>query len=199
MTAKPLRFAILAVLAVSFPVAGFSQALPADCSSATVPAQPVAVSIGGNKFTPKVVKLRNAGGMTYGDDAFDTYRLELKSQDDFSPPLEADFTVLVRKGQALDGKTFRKLAVKDTDKQPAPTKGLPEVQGWALKDRPARNDLSHVSYLASLRLEFGQRKGNTIGGKIYLCVAKGQKTIFDTTPSKEDSSAIGTFEATIEK
>jgi hypothetical protein len=199
MIVNPIRLAILAVLAVLFPGTGFSQALPADCSAATVPAQPLAVSIGGNKFTPKLVKLRNAGGMTYGDEAFDTYRLELKSEDDFSPPLEGDVTVLVRKGQRLDGKVFRKLPVKDTDKQPAPTKGLPEIQGWSLKDRPARNDLSHVSYIGSLRLEFGQRKGNTIGGKIYLCVAKGQKTIFDPTPSKEDSSAIGTFEATIEK
>jgi hypothetical protein len=199
MTAKPLRLAIFAAVAAIFPVAGYSQALPADCSAAKVPAQPVSVSVGGNKFAPKVIKLRNAGGMTYGDDAFDTYRLELKSTDDFSPPLEADFTVLVRKGQRIDGKTFRKLAVKDTDKQPAPTKGLPEVQGWSLKDRPASSDFSHVSYLASLRLEFGQRKGNTIGGKIYLCVAKGQTTMFDKTPSKEDSSAIGTFEAAIEK
>jgi hypothetical protein len=198
MTAKPLRFAILAVLAVSFPGAGFSQALPADCSAAAVPAQPVAVSIGGNKFTPKVVKLRDAGGMTYGDDAFDTYRLSFRSEDDFSPPLEAEVTVLFRKGQRIDGKVFRKLPVKDTNKQPSPVNGLPEVQGWSLKDRPARNDLSHVSYIGSLRLEFGQRKGNTISGKIYLCVAKGQTTMFDKTPSKEDSSAIGTFQATIE-
>ena len=199
MIDKPIRLAVVAVLAVSFPGTGFSQSLPADCSTVTVPAQPVSVSVGGNKFTPKAIKLRNAGGMTYGDDAFDTYRLELNSADDFSPPLEADVTVLVRKGQRLDGKTFRKLAVKDTDKQPAPTKGLPEVQGWSLKDRPARSDLSHVTYLASLRLEFGQRKGNTISGKIYLCVAKGQTTMFDKTPSKEDSFAVGTFEATIEK
>ena len=199
MIGKPISLAILGIFAAGFPGAAFSQALPADCSAATVPAQPVAVSVGGNKFAPKAVKLRNAGGMTYGDEAFDTYRLEFKSEDDFSPPLEGDVTVLVRKGQRLDGKVFRKLPVKETDKQPAPTQGLPEIQGWSLKDRPGRNDLSHVSYIASLRLEFGQSKGKTIGGKIYLCVAKGQKTIFDPKPSKEDSSAIGTFEATIEK
>ncbi len=192
------HLAIIMALTAYCAAAGFAQTLPADCSAAAVPAQPVAVSIGSHKFAPKVVKLRNAGGMTYGDEPFDTYRLEFKSEDDFSPPLEADVTVLVRKGQRLDGKVFRKLPVKETDKQPAPTKGLPEIQGWSLKDRPARNDLSHASYIGSLRLEFGQRKGNMIDGKIYLCVAKGQKTIFDPTPSKEDSSAIGTFQALIE-
>lgn len=198
MTAKHLRFAILAALAAIFPGPGFSQTLPADCSAAAVPAQPVAVSIGGTKFTPKAIKLRDAGGMTYGDQAFDTYRLSLRSEDDLSPPLEAEVTVLLRKGQRVDGKVFRQLPVKDIDKQPSPTSGLPEVQGWALKNRPARTDLSHASYIGSLRLEFGQRKGNSISGKIYLCVAKGQTTMFDKTPSKEDGFAIGTFQATIE-
>ena len=199
MIAKHASLAIFAASVALFPVAGFSQALPADCSSATVPAQPVSVSIAGTKFTPKVVKLRDAGGMTYGEAAYDTYRLALRSEDELSPPLEAEFVVLVKKGQAIDGRTFRKLAVKATDKQPAPTPGLPEVQGWSMKDRPGRTDFTSVSYLASLRIEFGKRQGNTIGGKIYLCVPKGQKTIFDSTPSKEDSSAIGTFQATIEK
>lgn len=88
--------------------------------------------------------------------------------------------------------------MKDTDKQPSPTSGLPEVQGWSFKNRPAQTDLSHVSFIGSLRLEFGQRQGNSISGKIYLCVAKGQTTMFDKTPSKEDSFAIGTFQARIE-
>jgi hypothetical protein len=199
MSAKLSALAAIPALALILPATAFPQALPADCSSAKVPANPVAVSIAGTKFTPKVVKLRDAGGMTYGDEAFDTYRLALRSEDELSPPLEAEFVVLVKKGQAIDGRTFRKLAVKDTDKQPAPTKGLPEVQGWSLKNRPGRTDFSHVSYLASLRIEFDKRQGNTIGGKIYLCVPKGQKTIFDDKPSAEDSSAIGSFQATIEK
>jgi hypothetical protein len=55
-----------------------------------------------------------------------------------------------------------------------------------------------VSYLASLRLEFGQRQGNVVPGKIYLCVPKGQTTMFDSSPSKADSSVIGTFQAQIE-
>lgn len=186
-------------MALIAPAAAFSQALPADCSKAAVPAQPVEVSIAGTKFKPKAIKLRQEGGMTYGEKPYDTYRLALRSEDDLSPPLEAEFVVLVRKGEPLDGRTFRKLAIKDTEKQPAPTPGLPEVQGWSLKNREGRVDFSHVSYLASLRIEFAKRQGDTIGGKVYLCVPKGQKTLFDKTPSKEDSSAAGTFTAKIEK
>ncbi|MND04914.1 hypothetical protein D3C83_254160 [compost metagenome] len=62
----------------------------------------------------------------------------------------------------------------------------------------AKVNQNHVSFLGSLRLEFGKRSGNRIPGKIYLCVAKGQKSSFQNTPMAEDSSAIGTFEAAIE-
>ena len=186
-------------LATLLPVSVFAQALPADCSGATVPAKPLEVSIVGAKFAPKSVKLVSAGGMKIGDEQFDTYRLSLRNEDDLFAPQEADVTVLLRKGQRVDGKTFRKLPTKNTDKQPGPTSGLPEVQGWSMKNKTANADLSHVTYIGSLRLEFGQRQGNSISGKIYLCVAKGQTTMFDKTPSKDDSSAIGTFQATIEQ
>ena len=192
------RLAIAAMIAIGVAGSGIAQTLPPDCSAAAVPAQPVAVSVAGVKFTPKSLKLRSAGAMTYGDQKFDTYRLSLRNEEDMFAPLEAEVTVLVRGGQRVDGKTFRKLPIKSIDKQPAPVSGLPEVQGWSFKNRTGKTDFSHVSYIASLRLEFGQRQGNVIGGKIYLCVPKGQTTMFDSTPSKEDSFAVGTFQAQIE-
>lgn len=198
MIITPRRLAIVAALALATPCASFAQALPADCSAATVPAQPVAISIAGARFTPKSVKLVSAGGMATGDEKFDTYRLSFRNEDDLFAPMEAQVTVLLKQGQRVDGKTFRKLPTKDTGKQPSPTSGLPEVQGWSLKNKTANTDFSHVSYIASLRLEFGQRQGKTISGKIYLCVPKGQTTMFDKTPSKEDSVAAGTFQAQIE-
>jgi hypothetical protein len=198
MSAMTLRPAIFAVAAVIFSGPGIAQTLPPDCSAAAVPAQPVAISIAGAQFAPKSTKLVSAGGMSMGDQQFDTYRLTLRSEDSLFAPLEGQVTVLVRKGQRVDGKVFRKLPTKSTDKQPSPVSGLPEVQGWSLKNGPAKTDFSHVSYVASLRLEFGQRQGGTIAGKIYLCVPKGQSTMFDSTPSKADSSAIGTFQAQIE-
>lgn len=198
MAAKTLLLAIAAVAAITWTGAGFAQTLPPDCSAAAVPAQPVAISIAGVKFTPKSLKLVSAGGVTTDGQKFDTYRLTLMSEDDLFAPLEAQVTVLLRSGQRVDGKTFRKLPIKSTDKQPSPVSGLPEVQGWSFKNRPARTDLTSVSLIGSLRLEFGQRQGSVIGGKIYLCVAKGQTTMFDSTPTKEDSFAVGSFQAKIE-
>ena len=200
MPFTPFRLTLLAALAL-VPGAGFSQTLPADCSKASVPAQPVEISILGTKFSPKSIKLRSSGAMSAGDEHFDSYQLTFLNEDDMFAPLEADFAVIVRKGQSLDGKVFRKLPTKETSKQPSPspTGGLPEVQGWSVKDRKAQADQSHVTSIASLRIEFGKRQGDTMPGKIYLCVPKGQTTIFDKTPSKEDSFAVGTFTATISK
>jgi len=192
------RLAIAAMIAIGYAGPGIAQTLPPDCSAAAVPAQPVAASIAGTAFAAKSVKLVSAGGMSMGDQQFDTYRLSLRSEDSLFAPQEAQVTVLVRKGQRVDGKVFRKLPTKSTDKQPSPTSGLPEVQGWSLKNSAAKVDFSHVSYLASLRLEFGQRQGNVVPGKIYLCVPKGQTTMFDRSPSKADSSVVGTFQAQIE-
>lgn len=188
--------AFLAVL----PGPGIAQQLPADCSKATPPKQPLEVSVLGTKFTPKSVRLRRGNDIKSGDEAFDGYRLTISSDvDDFSPPLEADVAVLVKQGQRVDGKVFRKLAVKGIDKQPKAMDGLPEVQGWSMKNRPAKVSFSHVEYLASMRLEFGKREGDTIAGTITLCVAKGQTSMFEKNPTKEDSYAVGTFQARIEK
>jgi len=197
--ALPIFIAAGIATIFSAPVPG--QGLPADCSKATVPAQPLEISILGTKFAPRSIKLRSAGAMTSGDDQFDTYHLTFRNDDDIFAPLEAEVAVIVRKGQSLDGKVFRKLPVKETSKQPSPsaTGGLPEVQGWSVKNRDAKTDQSHVTYIASLRLEFGKRQGDSIGGKIYLCVPKGQTTIFDKTPSPAESSAVGTFTAKIDK
>lgn len=194
----PARLTIAAVLLAS-PVLALAQKLPADCSKAPAPKQPLEISAGGTKFTPKSVKLTRAGDMKSGDEEFEMFRVTFDSEQAFNPPLEAGVTVLVRKGQALEGKVFRNLPVKDASRQPAPSPGTPEVQGWSFKNRPAEFDSNHALHVGSLRLEFGKRQGDTIPGNITLCVPKGQKTMFDKTPSKEDSYAIGTFQARVAK
>jgi hypothetical protein len=186
-------------LLAAFTGGAAAQTLPADCSVAAAPKQALQVSVGGAKFTPKAVKLRGEGLRKYGDDEFDSYRLSLRSEDDISPPMESEVVVIVRKGQSLEGKVFRRLPVKGAREQPAPVQGLPEVQGWSFKDRPGKGNFNHVEHVASMRLEFGKRKGDAIEGSIYLCVPKGQTTIFNKTPTKEDSFAVGTFQARIEK
>ena len=193
------RSFVVAVVLVALPFAGFAQQLPADCSKAAAPKQPLEVSVLGAKFTPKSVRLRRGNDITQGSAEFDGYRLTISSDvDDFSPPLEAGISVLVKKGERLDGKVFRQLAIKDIGKQPKAAEGLPEVQGWSMKDRPTGASFSHAEYLASVRLEFGKREGNTISGTIYLCVPKGQKSVFEKSPKKEDSYAVGTFQARVD-
>ena len=194
------RSYIIAALLAILPGAGIAQKLPADCSKAAAPKQPLEVSVGGVKFTPKSITLRDEGGMKVGDDEFDSYRLYLRSEDDFSPPLEAGVTFIVRKGARIEGKVFRKLPIKDSSKQPMVAKSDEvEVQGWQFRNRPAKTGSSHAELIGSLRLELGQRQGTTISGNIYLCVAKGQTTIFNRTPTPEDSYAVGTFQARVEK
>jgi len=50
-----LRFLSMVALTVLLPCAGFAQSLPADCSAAAAPKEPLSVSVGGVKFTPKAV------------------------------------------------------------------------------------------------------------------------------------------------
>jgi hypothetical protein len=192
---------LMAALAVALPVLAGAQKLPDDCSSAAAPKQPVEASILGTKFTPKAVTLRSTGYVKTESEEFDSYRLSLMSEDGVSAPLEVGVTVIVPKGAKIEGKVFRRLATKDRSKQPMASKGGSEVevQGWSFKNRPAKADSDHTGHLASLRLEFGQRKGDTISGNIYLCVAQGQTTMFDKTPTKEESYAAGTFQARVEK
>jgi hypothetical protein len=192
---KQLR--ITTLLLFLAPGTSLAADLPADCSTAKPPAQPVQASISGVAYAPNFVKLVKAGTMKSDDEAFDTWRLALRSLDSVMAPLEIDVTVIVPKGQLVDGKVFRRLPDKSISKQPMASKssGMPEVQGWSFANRKAGLRGSHVKYFASLRLEFGQREGKTIGGTINLCVPKGQKSTFDKTPTTADSYAIGTFEA----
>ena len=193
---------LLAALAVAFPALAGAQKLPDDCSSAAAPKQPVEASILGTKFTPKAVTWRSMGRVKTESEEYDSYRLSLMSEEGgVSAPLEVGVTVIVPKGAKIEGKVFRRLATKDRARQPMASKSGSEVevQGWSFKNRPANADSDHTGHLASLRLELGQRKGDTISGNIYLCVARGQTTMFDKTPTKEESYAVGAFQARVEK
>lgn len=190
-----------ATLAMALPALAGAQNLPDDCSSAAVPKQRVEASVLGTKFTPKGVTLSSVGGMRTERESFDTYRLELMSEPGISAPLEVSVTVIVPKGAKIDGQVFRVLATKERSAQQMASKNGFElaVQGWSFKNRPASTDSSFVGHLGSMRLELGQRKGDTIPGSIYLCVARGQKSMFEKTATKEESYAAGTFEARIAK
>jgi len=192
---KHLR--LTALLLVLAPGAGLAADLPADCSSAKPPAQPIEVSVLGTAFVPKSIKLSRSATMKSGDEAFENWRLVLRSEDSVMAPLGIEVSVAIRQGQSVDGKVFRRLPTKDMSKQPSVTGGLPEFQGWSYENREAGTRGAHVKYVASARLEFGTRQGDKIRGTLALCVPKGQKSTFDKTPTTADSYAIGAFEATL--
>jgi hypothetical protein len=192
------RLSLLALAAFGWPAAARAQALPADCSVAPVPAQPVTVSVAGVAFAPKSIKLSRGGGIKSDNDEFEGFTLSLRSADDISPPLEAEIKVIVRKGQTIDGRVFRRLPTKETGRQPSPIQGLPEVQAWSFRNRPAQIHVSFVEYVGSARLELGRRQGNMIDGRIYLCVLPGQTSLFNKTPTKETYVAVGTFTARLD-
>jgi hypothetical protein len=198
ITVIPSKHAITAGFMLIFSGLGVAQTLPADCSAVAAPSQPLTISIAGKKFTPKIVKLRGSNVSKTADAEYQSFGLGFRNEDSIFSPMASSATILVVKGQRVDGKTFRKLPTKETLKQPGPSSGMPEVQGWSFEDRPEKVRWSHVKYVGSLRLEFGQRQGDMISGSIYLCVPKGQTSTFDKKPTSEDSYAIGTFTARIE-
>ncbi len=164
-----------------------------DCSKGPIPAGSVEVSINGATFKPAVVKLRKGGGMSVDNVKLDSYHLEFKSEDDIFARLSAEVTFIIKKGKQPDGKTFRELPDTDIGKQPAAAEGLPEIQGWNLKDRDSGLDIASMfNHQASIRIELGKRSGKTITGKINLCVPPG--------PDAGDkmSTVSGTFQADIE-
>ena len=54
----------MAAIVAAMPFSGFAQQLPADCSKAAAPKQPLEVSVIGVKFTPKSVRLRRGNDVT---------------------------------------------------------------------------------------------------------------------------------------
>ena len=169
---------------------------PSDCSKGPIPDRALELSVGTEKLpVPPITSLRNVGEIT-GDKAYDQYAVSFQDKD-MSAATEVRFTVLVPKGQRPDGKTFRKLPTLETKSQPAAESGLPEVQSWAVKVEARDLDISHVGFVGSLRVEFGQRRGDLLPGKVYLCIPGGQTDKLFGTKLAEPVTLSGRFEAKI--
>lgn len=175
-----LAGAVFALLAAT-PVA----AAQADCSTAVAPATPVKGTVGGKAFVPTQVSVQIGKGFAVNDVKFDSYDLSFQVGDSIFNAL--NLRVIVKEGTRADGRTFRMLANDDMGVQPMAIKGTPEVQSWDLQYEAANVDTGFTQEVASMRLEYGQRKGNLLPGKISFCVP-GQK-----------SSIAGTFNAKIGK
>jgi hypothetical protein len=142
--------------------------MPADCSQASPPTHAVAATVKGDAVTLTSTALRDTGSIGDGDrTTYDTVRLEFEGVDGF----ELGMTLAVPHRQRLDGRTYRRVA-EDQDDQPSFETGTSQVQGWRVHDRAHGVDASFVFHSASLRVEFGNRRGAVLPGRIWFCAPK---------------------------
>ncbi len=102
---------------------------------------------------------------------WDIFSLQFNSEDDFLPELQASLALLVPAGQRPDAETFLMRPTTDKSKQFLTGPGLSQVQGRSFKN-PLRIR-SLVDYVSSVRVDFGQRKGDKISGSICMVMPKG--------------------------
>ncbi|MEJ0028166.1 MAG: hypothetical protein WDN01_19230 [Rhizomicrobium sp.] len=147
-------------------------AAAADCSTGAIPDTPVLGTVAGKPFVPKETRIDvTRDGMEIDDAKFDKYTLSIMTDGIFN---EMTVTMLVPLGKTPAGRVFRVLPTGDIGAQPAAAPGTPEVQGWGLELEAADVDTSFTQENAAIRVELGQKTGNTLAGKIHFCVP-GQK------------------------
>ena len=187
--------AAIALAALGMSGSALSQQ-PADCSAGPIPDQALELTIGSEKIPSLAwVSVRKISEMRLDDDVYEQYELTAQDKEMFAN-FEAGFSVIVPKGERPDGKTFRRLPTSKTDAQPGP-EGLPEVQSWTVKHKARDLRASHVGFIASLPAEFGQRRGDVLPGRAYLCVPGGQTERMFGTKLPDPITFVGRFEARV--
>ena len=179
----------------------FAEAPKLDCSTKSGPDKPVSLSIDGNQQPLPVAQFAKQQEMSVDEESFEVFRVNLRDVEGLFSPVEVEASVLVKKGETVDGKTFRQLPVDDMKQQPSPVKAegswMPEVQSIEVRSDPAGFDYEH-GILASMRLEFGKREGEGLPGRIHLCIAGGQTDdVFQPQPT-HTVIVEGTFVAKIQ-
>ncbi|HEY2032863.1 MAG TPA: hypothetical protein VGH02_04180 [Rhizomicrobium sp.] len=153
-----------------------------DCSTAAIPDTPVKGTVGGKAFVPNETNLQIVrNGMQIDDVKMDRYALSIQTDGIFNA-LTVD--AVLRQNAKLEGHAFRMIAKDDIGSQPMAASGTPEIQGWDLQLEAANVDTSFTQDTASLRVEYGVRKGNVIPGKIYFCNAGTKTEIMGTFNAK---------------
>jgi hypothetical protein len=175
---------------------------PKDCSADPAPDAKLVLHIDEKAYPLGVATIRSQQKMSIGDDdakeSFEVFALSLRDAESIFPPHQLEVSLMVRDGEKLDGKTFRRLPVDDMKQQPTPVKAegdwMPEIQSLEVSSEPDQIDYEH-GILASVRVEFGKQAGDVLPGRIRACIAPGQT---DSTFLPEPTRAIvveGAFEA----
>lgn len=198
MTARSLTFMTVVAAAICGAGSAAAQPMPADCSKAPIPDQPAVLrSPGQPDVALPAASLRVQSTMKMSRDTGEvTYDMQALTLTDSAgrATIEAQVVVLSRAGQKLDGRTFHRVPVKDLDAQEKSPTGDVLFQAWSIKGRNI--DVNHVEFVASARVEFGASRGDQLPGKIRLCVAAGQKSMFGEV-LKTSYDVVGTFSAAI--
>ena len=181
---RHLHCGLLAVCLVVLPVGQALAAGPQDCSKEVIPAGPVKGTVAGKPFVPQRADVQIGKGFAVNEVKYDSYDLMLEVEGIFNA---LTTRIITREGTRADGRTFRLLPTDSIGAQPKAGPGTPEVQSWDLQLEAADVNTSFTQEIASMRLEFGQRKGNVLPGKIYFC-APGEK-----------ATIAGSFEAVMRK
>lgn len=151
--------------------------VPADCSAASPPADPVRGDVLGKPVDATGFVVTNAGPVKVNDQSFTQYQLEFASDNEGTPDVEFRIVFILKPGEALDGKTLRRVPGRPAAEQPGPAAGAPEIQDWAVDDHPERVKLGAAKDDAAIRVEFGGRKDNALLGRLWLCVPARQTAV----------------------
>lgn len=153
---------------------------PADCSLATIPAEPAHGMVGGKPFTLAGASLSQSRSMA-GDASYDNYLLTLEAPDAAGATMVIVVTAAVPQGEPLDGKILRRVASLDATQQPLAGAGAPQIPDFGIEYNPAQVDVDNLSGVAAIRLEFGSHDGTKLPGKIYLCQPDAKGNVFAGT------------------
>ena len=173
-----------------------------DCSAEPAPDGKLVLHIDDQAIPLTVATIRSQQKMGIGEEdakeSFEVFGISLRDAESIFPAHQVEVSVMVREGEKLDGKTFRRLPVDDMKQQPTPVKAegdwMPEIQSLEVSSEPDHIDYEH-GLLASVRVEFGKQAGPVLPGKIRVCIAPGQT---DSTFLPEPTRTIvveGAFEA----
>lgn len=203
MSSRSIAVALVALFAgaPSF-AAEKKEAKARDCSAETAPDGPLVLRIDDASIPLTVARMRSQQEMSIGEEpdqeSFEVFAFSLRDDESIFPAHEVSVSVMVTKGEKLDGKSFRRLPIDDMQKQPTPVKSegtwMPEVQSVEVASEPDGIEYEH-GVLSSVRVDVGERKGEALPVKLRLCIAPGQT---DSTFLPEPTRAIvveGAFEA----
>lgn len=146
---------------------------PVDCSKAAIPATPAKGKLGGVDFVPndfhfQTVQESGINGVTYAANT-----LYLNGMDSNGEEMSLTVSTISPLGKPIDGRVFHTVP-GEVEVQPVAGPGAPETQGWSIEYDAKNVDTNSIhDKKASLRLEFGKRKGTTLPGKITFCASGG--------------------------